>query len=131
METAIAITFAELWRGAVTFIVALAALTAALGVLGRLPPVRWLSRQLFGDPIATWFRREVAEVVDARVGTPNGKGNVIEMLDRTLVAVGGINSDVRNVQAEVDAIRVEQDQHRLDDEVAFADIRARLGEGAK
>ena len=58
-------------------VIASAATVTALGVLARWGPVRWVFRRLVGDPLRTWFRSEVAAVVDERLDArplTNGKG---------------------------------------------------------
>lgn len=47
---------------------AVAAMLALLALVARLRPVRWLARTLIGAPASHWFRREVGEVVEAKVG---------------------------------------------------------------
>ena len=48
-------------------LIALAAGTAAATALGRLRPVRWLGRQLVGQPVTEWLARVVAEMTRAVV----------------------------------------------------------------
>lgn len=48
---------------AATIIGALAVIVTALGALFRWTPLRWVARTLIGAPLASWFRKEVTEVV--------------------------------------------------------------------
>lgn len=47
----------------VQWIVASGAVTGALTVLFKAPPLRWLARTLFKEPGAEWLRVQVADVV--------------------------------------------------------------------
>lgn len=51
----------------VATLAALAAIGTSATVLSRFAPVRWVWRQLVGDPLARWFRREVRDEVDEAV----------------------------------------------------------------
>ena len=50
-----------------TVVIATTATVTALGVLSRLRPIRWLGRTVIKDPLAAWFRHEVAQIVDERL----------------------------------------------------------------
>lgn len=64
----------------------LAGLSAAVGVIARLRPVKWLWRRLVQEPFTEWFRREVGDIVDAKLDARpllNGKGaEVIEVVQK-------------------------------------------------
>lgn len=70
-----------------TFVGSVAAFCVAVGIISRLRPVRWLWRRLVRDPFTEWFRREVGEIVDARLDARpilNGTG---EKMIQTVHAV--------------------------------------------
>ena len=56
--TLVGVGQAVMWAGGVI---------AALAVIFKAPPVRWLFRQLVSDPIMESFRQAVGEVVDERL----------------------------------------------------------------
>jgi hypothetical protein len=58
-------------------ILTVAATVTALGVLGRLRPVRWLGRRLISEPFGEWLDERIGAVVDARLDSrplTNGVG---------------------------------------------------------
>lgn len=64
-----------IWQTSLSIIIGLAGFLAALGVIARSTPVRWLARQTIGEPVTEWVegvaervvRRVVAEVVPSAV----------------------------------------------------------------
>lgn len=64
----------------------IAATSAAIGVIAKLRPIKWLWRKTVQEPFTQWFRREVGEIVDAKLDARpllNGKGaEVIETVQK-------------------------------------------------
>lgn len=61
-----------------SFVGSVAAFCVAVGVISRLRPVKWLWRTLVKDPFTIWFRREVGDIVDAKLDARpllNGRGD--------------------------------------------------------
>lgn len=69
-----------------SFVGSIAGFCVAVGILARMRPVRWLWRRVVKDPFTEWFRRQVAEVVDARLDARpllNGHGErVIKTVEK-------------------------------------------------
>lgn len=62
----------------------LAAVVAAIGLLSRTRPVRWLWRQLIADPIGRWLEGVTGKVVEEKVGkefTSNGGESLRDAID--------------------------------------------------
>lgn len=69
--------------GKVTGIVA--GLVAALGVLAKSPvgrAVRWLYKQILGEPVGSWFRGHVGRVIDEKLLARNGGTTVPDAIER-------------------------------------------------
>ena len=83
-------------------IVALAATLTAMGVLGRLKPVRWFLSVLFGHPVDRVrgsFRAEVASVV-------------VEVLDSRPLTNGWGTRTLDAIASAVDAVTEPPEEHR-------------------
>lgn len=84
------------WAWAQGVVIAVAALCAALvaivsGVrtLSSLKPVRWLWRQLVGEPVSRKFRTEVREAIGEWWNHPDGPGPRLAKVEAAAEKVAG------------------------------------------
>ena len=93
-------------------------------------PVRWLYRRLLGEPVTTFFRNVVGEIVDEHVAplkkelTPNGGSSLVDKVDKLVRSADDTNSRVVGLEHERDT-RVPM---LLEDHDTLGDLRGKLDE---
>jgi hypothetical protein len=79
---------ADLLRDSGTVAAAIVAILGAIALISKLPPIRWVWRNLVSDPLSEWFRAavrdEVAEATaDIRAQLhPNGGSSLKDQVSR-------------------------------------------------
>jgi hypothetical protein len=107
-----AINWYEVLIGAGAVCAALTAILVCVGLVVRIPPVRWVWRRLVAEPLGGWFRSlvraEVSAVRDQLL--PNGGASLRDAVDRV---------ETRQVEASdrLSAVETWIRQHGTDDPV--------------
>jgi hypothetical protein len=108
---------ADIFRDVGTVAAAIVAILGCVALVSKLPPVRWVFRNLVSDPASEWFRAAVREEVKAATADiltqvrPNG-GSSMNDQART-AAVVGVRVDKR-VQAIEQNVRLIQEHLGID-----------------
>ena len=73
------------------------------------------------------FRSLNARKTKHVVGTPNGNGTVIDMLETSLVNQGQVKEQVARIVTQLDVVAAKQEAHTLEDHKRFRVVFDHLG----